>query len=159
MFLCMLSNEQNEPWHRIAPSHSEEAAVAAIPRILLADDQAEMLQSINLFLSEDFMIVGTVEDGKRAVELATSLRPDVLVLDISMPVLNGIEAAFRLKELGSRARIIFLTVHADPEFVEAALSAGALGYVLKGFLVTDLVPAIWTVMQDHVFISPAMHLQ
>lgn len=155
----MLSNEQNEPWHRIAPSHSEEAVAAAIPRILLADDQAEMLQSINLFLSEDFMIVGTVEDGKRAVELATSLRPDVLVLDISMPVLNGIEAASRLKELGSRARIIFLTVHADPEFVEAALSAGALGYVLKGFLVTDLVPAIWTVMQDHVFISPAMHLQ
>ena len=159
MFLCMLNNEQNEPWHRIAPSHSEEAAVAAIPRILLADDQAEMLQSINLVLSEDFMIVGTVEDGKSAVELATSLRPDVLVLDISMPVLNGIEAASRLKELGSRARIIFLTVHADPEFVEAALSAGALGYVLKGFLVTDLVLAIWTVMQDHIFISPAMHLQ
>lgn len=155
----MLSNNQNEPWHRIAQSHSELAAVAAIPRILLADDQAEMLQSINLVLSEDFMIVGTVEDGKSAVELATSLRPDVLVLDISMPVLNGIEAASRLKELGSRARIIFLTVHADPEFVEAALSAGALGYVLKGFLVTDLIPAIWTVMQDHIFISPAMHLQ
>lgn len=155
----MLSNQQNEPWHRIAPLHSEEAAVAAIPRILLADDQAEMLQSINLVLSEDFMIVGTVEDGKSAVDLATSLQPDVLVLDISMPVLNGIEAASRLKELGSRARIIFLTVHADPEFVEAALSAGALGYVLKGFLVSDLVPAIWAVMQDHIFISPAMHLQ
>lgn len=136
-------------------SHSEVMNGAAAPalRVLLADDQAEMLQTITFVLGGGFDIVGTAENGRRAVELATKLSPDVLVLDICMPVVNGIEAAGLLKELGSRAKVIFLTVHADPEFVEAALSAGALGYVLKPFLASDLVPAIWAVTRGHVFIS------
>ena len=75
-----------------------------------------------------------------------------------MPVLNGIQAACRLKEKGSSARILVLSMHTDPEFVEAALSAGALGYVVKACLATDLVPAIWSVMHDDVFISPVMHI-
>ena len=133
-------------------------AVTAIPRVLLADDQEEMLQTVVLTLRDEFDVIGTAEDGTHAVELATRLTPDVLVLDVSMPLLNGIEAACRLKELGSHARVIFLTVHADPEFVEAALSAGALGYVLKPSLATDLVPAIRAAAHGDIFISPSMQL-
>jgi DNA-binding NarL/FixJ family response regulator len=136
-------------------SHSGVMNITATtaPRVLLADDQAEMLQTITLILGGGFDIVGTAENGSRAIELATKLSPDVLVLDICMPVVNGIEAACLLKERGSRAKVIFLTVHTDPEFVEAALSAGALGYVLKPFLASDLVPAIWAVTRGLVFIS------
>ena len=118
-----------------------------------------MLQTVVLILRDEFNVVGTAENGVRAVELATRLSPDVLVLDISMPVENGIEAACQLKTLGSSARVIFLTVHRDPEFVEAALSAGALGYVLKPSLATDLIPAIWAALHGDTFISPSMPLQ
>jgi DNA-binding NarL/FixJ family response regulator len=126
------------------------------PQVLLADDQEEMRRTVALILGTEFEVVGWAENGLRAVDLATRLSPDVLVLDISMPVVNGIEAACYLKEHGSSARVIFLTVHSDPEFLEAALSTGALGYVLKPCLATDLVPAIWAVMQGHTFISPSM---
>lgn len=129
------------------------------PRVVLADDHPEILQTIAFTLRDKCDVVGTAENGRRAIELATELSPDILVLDICMPVVNGIEAACRLKELGSRVRVIFLTVHTDLEFVEAALSVGALGYVLKQSLATDLVPAIWVVTQDDIFISPSMQLQ
>jgi len=128
----------------------------AAPRILIADDQEEMLQAVLLILDDEFNVVGTAENGTRAIELATHLFPDVLVLDIAMPVVNGIEAARRLRELGCPTKIIFLTVNADPDFVEAALSAGALGYVLKPALATDLVPAIWAAMKGNTYISPSM---
>ena len=129
-----------------------------VPRIVLADDQKEMLRTIALVLGDEFSIIGTAENGKHAVELTTELAPDVLVLDISMPVVNGIEAASRLRALGSRARVVFLTINADPDFVEAARSVGALGYVLKESLALDLAPAIRTVIEGNSFTSPAMQL-
>ncbi len=128
------------------------------PRVVLADDQSEILQSARQILGNDFRIVGTAENGAIAVELAARLSPDVLVLDISMPVQNGIEAACHLKELGSTTRVVFMTVNTEPEFVEAALFAGALGYVLKPSLASDLIPAIWAAMEGTTFISPSMHL-
>ena len=91
-----------------------------VPRILIADDQKEMVRTIALTLANEYDIIGTAEDGKRAIELVTQLFPDILVLDISMPLVNGIEAAWRLKRLASPTRIIFVTVHTDPDFVEAA---------------------------------------
>ncbi len=133
-------------------------AVTITPRVVLADDQKEILQSVAMTLGHAFSVVGTAENGAGAVELATQLSPDVLVLDISMPVQNGIEAARHLKELGSTARVVFLTVNSEPEFVEAALFAGALGYVLKQSLASDLVPAIWAAMNGTTFISPSMRL-
>jgi DNA-binding NarL/FixJ family response regulator len=136
-----------------------EGTVTTTPRIVLADDQIEILQSIALTLGEGFSVVGTAENGASAVELATKLSPDVLVLDICMPVQNGIEAACHLKEIGSTARVVFLTVNTEPEFVEAALFAGALGYVLKQSLASDLVPAIRAAMEGETFISPSMHLR
>lgn len=131
----------------------------AAPRILVADDQEEMLRTIVLALEDEFDVVGTAADGEHAVELATALSPDVLVLDISMPVVNGFEAVARLKELGFRARVVFLTVHADPDFVEAGRAAGALGYVLKESLAVDLAPAIRTVMQGRTFTSPSLQFR
>jgi DNA-binding NarL/FixJ family response regulator len=122
-------------------------------RILLADDQREILQTAMRLLENEFEVVAAVANGELAIEAAARLAPDLIVLDISMPVLNGIEAACRLKESGSRAKVVFLTVHEDPVLVEAALSAGARGYVLKQRLATDLIPSIRQVLDDFIFVS------
>jgi DNA-binding NarL/FixJ family response regulator len=127
-------------------------------RIVLADDKKEVLRTVTHVLGSRFDVVGTAENGRDAVNLAINLFPDVVVLDISMPIMNGIQAARRLKELHSPARVVFLTVQGDPDFVEAALSVGALGYVLKESLATDLAPAIWEVMQGNIFTSPSLPL-
>ena len=131
--------------------------VPITPRVILADDQKEMLRAVVLTLRDEFRVVGTAENGTEAVDLTTRLCPDVLVLDVCMPVENGITAAYHLKDLGSTTRIVFLTVNHDPDFVEAAMSAGALGYVLKHSLAAELVPAIWSAMHGNVFISPSIH--
>jgi DNA-binding NarL/FixJ family response regulator len=128
------------------------------PRVLLADDQEEMLETLVEMLKADFQIVGTAENGMRVLELVPRLFPDVVILDISMPALNGIEAASRLREECSRAKVIFLTVHEDTDFVVAAMSAGAFGYVLKSCLATDLVPAIWKALEGRTFVSPSIKL-
>jgi DNA-binding NarL/FixJ family response regulator len=129
-----------------------------LPRILLADDHHEMLEKVAQLLEGKFEVVAAVENGERLIETAISLDPDLVVLDISMPVINGIEAAYRLRESASRAKVIFLTVHEDPEFVGAAVSAGALAYVLKPRVVVDLIPAIREALQGHVFASPPVSM-
>jgi len=116
-----------------------------------------MLRTVVLALRDEFRVIGTAENGAEAVDLTTRLCPDVLVLDICMPVENGITAAYHLRDLGSKTKVIFLTINHDPEFVEAAMSAGASGYVLKQSLAAELVPAIWSAMHGHVFISPSIH--
>jgi DNA-binding NarL/FixJ family response regulator len=125
---------------------------------LLADDQREILETVARLLEDEFDIVATVANGVRAIEAAVRLAPDLIVLDISMPVLNGMEAAFQLKELGSRAKVVFLTVHEDPVLIEAALSVGARGYVLKQRLATDLIPAIRQVLDDLIFVSASVRI-
>jgi DNA-binding NarL/FixJ family response regulator len=156
----MLCASQVDLEHPTAQEETETPLGMApmIPRLFLADDQKEMLRTLAQILEGEFQIVGTAENGVGVLELALGLSPDVLVLDISMPVLTGIEAALRLREAGSRARIIFLTVHEDLDFVEAALSAGAVGYVLKPSMATDLVPAIRKALEGSTFISPSIHL-
>ena len=111
-------------------------------RVLLADDHEAMLDRVARLLATECNVVGTVTDGQQALDAARELKPDVLVLDISMPVMNGIETARRLKEAGSETRIVFLTVHDDPDFAREALEAGALGYVIKQRIASDLVAAI-----------------
>lgn len=128
-------------------------------RILLADDHHEMLKRVTNLLEDKFVILATVENGRRVIEAALNLDPDLIVMDISMPVLSGIEAAHHLKDSASRAKIIFLTVHEDPVFMTAAASAGALGYVLKHRLFTDLIPAIHEVLQGHLFASQPVSIQ
>jgi len=105
-------------------------------------------------LEPTFEVVGAVGDGEALVEAAGKLQPDVIVTDISMPKLNGIEAANRLRECGSSSRVVFLTVHADPDFVQAALKTGALAYVSKLRIATDLLVAIKEALAGRIFVSP-----
>ena len=123
-------------------------------RVLLADDHKAMLDRIAGLLATEFNVVGAVTDGQQALDAAMELEPDVLVLDISMPVLNGIETARRLKEAGIEARIVFLTVHDDPDYAREALETGALGYVIKSCIASDLLAAINEVYAGRTFVSP-----
>lgn len=122
-------------------------------RILLADDHRRLLELIRGLLEPTYDVVGCVEDGESLVEAAGNLHPDVIVTDISMPKLDGIEAADRLRESGS-SKIVFLTVHADPDFAQAALKTGALAYVSKLRINTDLLIAIREALAGHIFVSP-----
>jgi DNA-binding NarL/FixJ family response regulator len=126
------------------------------PRVLLADDHPKMLEQVAQLLARESEIVGAVENGEQLIAAALSLDPDVIVLDISMPVLNGIEAARHLQKSCSRAKVIFLTMQEDDAFVAAAVLAGALGYVLKRRISIDLIPAIRQVLQGQVFVSPPL---
>lgn len=112
------------------------------PRVLLADDDAGILKAISRTLETDFDVVATVMDGRNALDAVPRLDPDVVVLDISMPGLNGFQTAEELKRLGSRATIVFLTMHQDDDFVSKALRCGAMGYVLKTLASSDLTPAL-----------------
>ena len=128
-------------------------------RVLLADDSPPMLQAARRILEPEFQIVGTVDDGQDVLEATETLKPDVLILDISMGVMSGLEAARLLTRIGSKAKIVFLTVHDDQEFVEEAFSAGAVGYVTKPRLGTDLLVAVREAMIGHTFVSPDLILE
>jgi DNA-binding NarL/FixJ family response regulator len=123
-------------------------------RVLLADDNPSMLQAARRILEPEFEVVGTVHDGQAVLEAADGLRPDILILDISMGMLNGLEAARLLTRTMSKAKIVFLTVHQDQEFVEEAFSVGALGYVVKPRLGTDLLLAVREALMGRAFVSP-----
>ena len=122
-------------------------------RILLADDHPDLLKTVERHLEPEFEVVGKVLDGQLLLQEAIRLKPDVIVSDISMPLLNGIEAADQLKESGCQSRIVFLTVHSDPDFVRSCLATGALGYVVKSRMNTELVPAIREALAGNIFIS------
>ena len=122
-------------------------------RVLLADDHQIVLDRVRRILATDFDVVGAVNNGRDAVAEAERLDPDVLVIDISMPILDGLQAADRLRAKNRRAKIIFLTVHKDRDFVAAALSAGASGYVTKADVTTDLIPAIREALVGRIYIS------
>jgi DNA-binding NarL/FixJ family response regulator len=130
--------------------------MVVVPRVLLADDHPEMREKVAQLLEGECEIVGSVENGKQLIDAALNLDPDLIVLDIAMPVLNGIEAARHLQKSGSRAKVIFLTMYEDHDFVAAAVRAGALGYVLKLRILIDLIPAIREVLKGHTFASPPL---
>jgi DNA-binding NarL/FixJ family response regulator len=140
----------------MAARHWARHKVKPLARILLADDHPDMLGVVARLLSRSFDVVGMVGDGESLVAIAAELQPDVLVVDISMPLLTGIEAAQKLKERGNPARIVFLTVHDDPDFVRASLATGAFGYVVKPRVATDLIPAIQEALAGRIFISPSV---
>lgn len=125
-------------------------------RILLADDHETLLASVLSILSKDFDVVGTVANGRDAVAEVGRLDPDVLVIDISMPILNGLQAASQLHRKSCRTKIVFLTVHEDQDFVDAAFAAGASGYVTKSDVTSDLVPAIRRALVGGTYISKSI---
>jgi CheY-like chemotaxis protein len=122
-------------------------------RVVLADDSQQMIAMVRQTLCEECEVVGTAEDGKQAVDAVLALNPDAIVIDISMPVLNGLQAAEQLQMENCRAKVIFLTVHEGQDFVDAAFFAGASGYVNKARLSTDLIPAIQEAMLNRTFVS------
>jgi len=124
--------------------------------VLVADDHRAMLDSLVGLLSGEFDVVATVSDGLSAVAKAALLEPDLLVLDIAMPGLNGIAAAARLKESGSTAKVVFVTNLHDREFVQESLALGEIGFVVKDRLVADLLPAIRKVLAGESFVSPSV---
>ena len=125
-------------------------------RVLLADDYRPLLECVLRLLRPEFEIFGEAQNGQALVEAALKLKPDVIVTDISMPILNGIEAAKRLREAGSTSKIVFLTVVPNPDFIATCMATGALGYVIKARLGTDLEPAIREAVAGRIFISPAL---
>lgn len=125
-------------------------------RVLVADDHRAMLDSLVRLLAGEFEIVAAVGDGLAVVSEARQLSPDLLVLDIAMPGLNGIAAAVRLKELGSQAKVVFVTNLHDREFVRESLALGDVGFVVKDRLVADLLPAVRSVLAGQSFISPSI---
>ena len=113
-----------------------------------------MRETILCLLQPAFDVVGTVNNGGDLIREAQRLQPDVIVLDITMPILNGIEAAHKIHEAGLVTRLVFLTVHEQSSFVNACFDEGAFGYVTKSRLRTDLIPAIFDAISGHHFISP-----
>ena len=124
------------------------------PRVLLADDHSALLRATTALLAPQFEVVGAVADGAALVSEALRLCPDVIVADITMPGLSGIDAAHRLRELASSARIVFLTIHSEEQFVEACMAEGAFGYVVKTHMKAHLIPAIQAALIGELYICP-----
>ncbi len=124
------------------------------PRVLLADDHKIVLEGLRCILEAEFELVGTVEDGRALVAAAQKFNPDVIVADVSMPLLNGIEAAQQIKKANSKAKFIFLTMHPDVSYAARALEAGASGYVLKHSAPSELVQAIREALRGRVYVTP-----
>lgn len=127
-------------------------------RILLADDHSVVRQGFRLILSNqpDIEVIGEANNGREAVELAAKLQPDVVVMDVAMPELNGIEATRRIGEAASRARVLALSMHKDSVYVREILRAGARGYLLKDSIDSDLISAVRAVARGDGYISPSV---
>jgi DNA-binding NarL/FixJ family response regulator len=124
------------------------------PRVLLADDHKIVLEGLRGILEPEFEIVGAVEDGRTLVAEAERLSPDVVVADISMPGLNGLDAARQVKKLDGRIKVVFLTMHSDVSYAAGAFDAGASGFVLKHSAPQELITAIREAVQGRTYVTP-----
>jgi DNA-binding NarL/FixJ family response regulator len=129
------------------------------PRVLLADDHRMVAEGLKGLLAEEFDLVGIVEDGRALVKAARELRPDVIVADISMPHLNGLDALVQLKRDNPKVRVVFLTMHRDAAYARRALEAGAAGFVLKHSAPAELVLALRAALQGRTFITPDLAME
>jgi DNA-binding NarL/FixJ family response regulator len=150
--------EENTPQFAhdfIAPSDDPDGqTLPDAPKVLLVDDSETTLARAKSVLSVRCVVVGMATDGQAALEAAATLKPDVVVLDISMPGMNGFELAKRLRAAGSTAQLVFLTVHEEKELILAAKNAGAIGYVVKARLASDLELAVREARAGRPFQSP-----
>ena len=124
------------------------------PRVLLADDHRMMAEGLKSLLEEEFELAAIVEDGRAMVKAVRELRPDVVVADISMPLMNGIDALVQLKQEEPGVRVVFLTMHRDAAYARRALEAGAAGFVLKHSAPAELLLAVRAALQGRTFVSP-----
>lgn len=153
--VTVLTRQPQEPEYVRRLSSDLVGRMAKI-RVLLADDHELILARVKALLGDDFEIVNAVSNGRDAVREVQRLRPDILIIDISMPVLNGLDAVSELRSSSSETKVVILTVHEDPEFVSTALHLGASGYVVKEQIATDLVPAIQACVQGGSYISKSI---
>ena len=126
------------------------------PRVMLADDHALFLEGLQRLLEQRYDLISTVGNGRELIETAERLRPDVILLDISMPMLNGFEAARKLRQLVPATKLIFLTMHADRTYVKEAFKAGASGYLLKRAAASELEHAISVVLKGRYYLTPLL---
>jgi DNA-binding NarL/FixJ family response regulator len=126
------------------------------PRVLLADDHRLVSEGLKCLLTDDFDVVGMVEDGRALVASAKELRPDVIVADISMPHLSGLDAIAQLKKSDASVKVVFLTMHQDPAYARRALAAGAAGYVVKHSAPAEIVMAVHAALRGQTFITPSL---
>jgi DNA-binding NarL/FixJ family response regulator len=126
------------------------------PRVLLADDHLLVAEALKSLLAPEFELVGVVEDGRALVEAAGKLRPDVIVADVTMPHLNGIDALVQLRLGGDPVPVVFLTMHRDASFARRALDAGASGFVLKHSAPAELVSAIRAALEGKTYLTPQL---
>jgi DNA-binding NarL/FixJ family response regulator len=124
------------------------------PRILIADDHKIFAEGLKRLLGEDFEITGVVEDGRQLVDAAEKLRPDAVVVDISMPLLNGIDAVRRVKKVHPEIKVVFLTMHPDVAYAVSAFKEGASGYVLKNSAPDELITAIREGLKGRTYVTP-----
>jgi DNA-binding NarL/FixJ family response regulator len=122
-------------------------------RVLLADDLTPVLSAVARLLEDSFEVVAMVTDGPSALESVMALKPDLVILDISMPGMSGIDVARELRKRECKAKIVFLTIHQDSDILATCLAAGGLGYVVKVLMDTDLIPAMNEALADRVFVS------
>ena len=123
-------------------------------RALLADDHPLFLTALRQLLETQYEVVGAVSDGRALVEAAVRLRPEVIILDISLPLLNGLDAALQIKKDLPDTKLLFLTMHANPAYLKAALAAGARGYLLKTSVREELLNAVGDVVKNRIHVSP-----
>jgi DNA-binding NarL/FixJ family response regulator len=144
--------------HAITQSNEREYPDSRA-RIVIADDNEPLLSSVAALLTGDFDVVGAVSNGHELLELIDRLHPDLIVCDITMPDVDGLEAARRLRDAGTTAKIVFLTVHDDSDYLREGLSVGAMGYVIKDKLVADLPKALHEALAGRHFVSASPNLQ
>ncbi len=125
-------------------------------RVLLADDHPLTLEGLRAFLEPHIENVGIAMDGKELVDAAFRLKPDLIILDITLPLLNGIDAAIQIRKSLPDVKLLFVTMHVNPAYLEAALNTGATGYVLKSAAREELIDAIKSVLSGRIFVSPSL---
>jgi DNA-binding NarL/FixJ family response regulator len=126
------------------------------PRILIADDHTLVAEAFKTFLATDFDVIGIVHDGRRLIDAAMALRPDVILADIAMPLLNGMDAADRIKRSLPDVKLIFVTLHRDPSLIAEAFRHRASGYLLKTSAASELVSAIGQVLRGKTYLSQSL---
>ncbi len=123
------------------------------PRVFLADDHPDFLKQETALLQPHFELVGTATDGASVVSEVLRLKPDVVVVDITMPIMTGIDAVHELVQSGSTAKFVFLTIHSSEEYVEACLEEGARGFITKSRMKAHLIPAIYAVLDGLPYVA------